>query len=144
MRDRQQRENPAIASGLEQNGLLHIIEPERAVGKAATEKLAEALADIIASDALDGPALSEPFHELALGYYGDLGLAQMTFGELRSRKLVRDSEDGVSIPMHPMVRSLVLALLSQFLRPNAKEIGADLSPATDRAEIVSALANLLN
>jgi hypothetical protein len=68
----------------------------------------------------------------------------MTFGELRSRKLVRDSEDGVSIPMHPMVRSLVLALLSQFLRPNAKEIGADLSPATDRAEIVSALANLLN
>jgi len=41
-----------------------------------------------------------------LGYYGDDSLARMIFEELKKRGLAKDSEDKVSIPMHPKVRSL--------------------------------------
>jgi hypothetical protein len=43
---------------------------------------------------------------------------------LETRGLARGSEDAVSIPMHPMVRSLVLVLLAQIL----KEGGASAGP----------------
>ena len=78
-----------------------------------------------------------------LGYYGDESLAKMIFEELKKRKLAKDSEDKVSIPMHPVVRSLVLVLLAQILRPYGATINAELSPATDRPQLVNALAELL-
>jgi hypothetical protein len=68
----------------------------------------------------------------------------MIFEELKKRGLARDSEDKVSIPMHPMVRSLVLTLLAQILRPYGELINADLSPATDRPQLVEALSELLS
>jgi hypothetical protein len=42
-----------------------------------------------------------------------------------------------------MVRSLVLVLLAQILRPHGDRMGIELSPATDRPEIVTALKELL-
>ena len=88
--------------GLEEQGLLEIIEPERAVGKPATEQLATAMTDIITSGVLDELAKEETaFHELSmsrLGSYGDEGLYNMIFDELKKRGLAKDSEDKVSIP----------------------------------------------
>ena len=46
--------------------------------------------------------------------------------------------------MHYMVRGLILVMLSQILRPHGATLGADLSPATDRPEFVTALHSLLS
>ncbi len=119
--------------GLKEQGLLEIIEPERAVDKSATEKLAMAMTDIITSGVLDElPKEETAFHELSmsrLGSYGDEGLYRMILDELKKRGLAEDSKDKVSIPLHPKVRSLVLIFLSQILRPYGSTINANLSPA---------------
>ena len=137
-----------IVVGLKEQGLLEIIEPEKAVDKSATEKLAMAMTDIITSGVLDELAKEKTaFHELSmsrLGSYGDEGLYNMIFDELKKRGLAKESKDKVSIPMHPKVRSLVLVLLSQILRPYGSTINANLSPATDSGEMVMALSELLS
>jgi hypothetical protein len=147
MKERPEETDPAIVAGLKQHGLLEIIEPEKAVDKSATEKLAMALTDVITSGVLDNLAKENTaFHELSmsrLGYYGDEGLAKMIFEELKKRGLAKDSKDKVSIPMHPKVRSLVLVFLSQILRPYGNAINANLSPATDMTTMVRALSELM-
>ena len=147
MKDRPEQLDRPIVVGLKEQGLLEIIEPERAVDKAATEALATAMTDIITSGALDELAKENTaFHALSrsrLGMYGDEGLYEMIFEELKARGLAKDTEDGVSIPLHPKVRYLVLVLLSQILRPYGGTIDANLSPATDVGGMVSALAELL-
>ena len=148
MRGRPERLDAPTVVGLREQGLLEIIEPEDAVDKSATEQLAMEMANIIASGVLDELAEeATAFHALSmsrLGLYGDEGLYEMIFDELKERGLATDSKDGVSVPLHPMVRSLVLVLLSQILRPHGKTIHATLSPATDRARLVSALSELLS
>ena len=140
--------DPAIAAGLENEGLLHILEPERVVDKAATEKLAATMIEVIESGALDQLSKDNTrFHELShsrLGSYGDPGLADAVFQKLKARGLARDTENGVSIPMHPLVRGLVLVLLAQILRPCGNQFGFELSPATDRFEVVASLRDLLS
>jgi hypothetical protein len=49
MKRRPEEVDPAIVVGLKDHDLLHIIRPEKAVDKAATEKLAAALTNIITS-----------------------------------------------------------------------------------------------
>lgn len=148
MKDRPFISDPAIAEGLDMYGLLHILEPEKLIDKDATNKLATVMTDIITSGELDVLAKENTaFHEISysrLGGSGDAGLAQMIFEELKARGLARDSEDDVSIPMHPMVRSLILVLLSQILRPQGQNIGLDLSPATDNPTVIRALSELLS
>lgn len=148
IRERLEERDPPLVTGLQEYNLLHVIEPERAVDKAATEQLAVALADVIAAGALDKLAEDgTAFQELSrsrLGWEGDAGLAEMIFEELRARKLALPSKDGVSVPMHPKVRYLVLVLLSQILRPYGSKLGAELSPATDMTLVVKALEELLS
>ncbi len=147
MKGRPEEVDPAIVAGLKQHGLLEIILPEKAVDKAATEKLVMALTDVISSGVLDGLTKENTaFHELSmsrLGSFGDEGLYKMILEELKKRGLAKDSKDKVSIPMHPKVRSLVLVLLSQILRPYGKNINANLSPATDMTNMVRALSELM-
>ena len=106
------------------------------------------MTDIITSGALDELSKEDTgFHEISmsrLGSYGDKGLFSMIFEELKKRGLAKDSEDGVSISMRPKVRSLVLVLLSQILRPYGSTINANLSPATDLDSMVRALSELLS
>ena len=148
MKERPEQLDRPIVVGLKEQGLLEIIEPERAVDKSATEKLAMAMTDIIASGVLDELAKEETdSHELSmsrLGSYGDKGLYNMIFDELKKRGLAEESKDKVSIPMHPKVRSMVLVLLSQILRPYGSTINANLNPATDMSSMVKALSELLS
>lgn len=149
MEDRPEQMNPELVLPLKEQGLLQILNPEEHVDRQATEELATVLVDLIASGALDRLATDKPtrFHELSrsrLGYYGDTGLAEMLFDELKQRGLARDTEDGVSIPMHPFVRYLILVLLAQILRPQGRSVGLDLLPVTDRADLVDALVELLD
>jgi hypothetical protein len=148
IKDKPERIDPVTVAGLEAHGLLHILEPEKCVDKQATEQLAMAMTDVIASGVLDDLAKQPTeFHELSysrMGSYGDRALAKMLLEELKSRGLARESEDGYSIPMHPMVRALMLVLLAQILRPYGKTLGMELSPATDRAPFIGALRELLS
>ena len=148
MKDRLDRSDPAIVGGLRDHGLLHVIEPETAVDKAAAEKLAEAMAEVISSGALDDLAGQETaFAELSmsrLGFRSDAELAGMVVEELEARGLARKTEDGVSIPLHPAVRALVLVLLAQILRPHGAVMGLDLSPVTDQTRLVGTLTKLLS
>lgn len=148
MRDRPYFLDPALVTGLEEHGLLTVLEPETLVDKQATEALATAMTDIITSGALDPLAKDRtPFAELSysrLGYMADSGLAEMIYEELKDRGLAAESQDGVSIPMHPLVRSLVLVLLAQILIRPGQERGLHLCPATDLPQIQNALVALLN
>jgi hypothetical protein len=148
MKDRPEQIDPIMASPLRDQGLLHILEPETLVDKSATEQLVSALTDIITSGSLDHLSREgTAFHELSfsrLGSHGDFGLAQMILDELKARGLARESKDGVSIPMHPAVRYMILVLLSQILRPKGTALGLDLSPATDRPQLIGALTELLS
>lgn len=148
MKERPEQIDRPIVVGLRERGLLEIIEPEKAVDKSATERLARAMIDIIASGVLDELSREETaFHAISmsrLGSYGEQSLYEMIFKELKQRGLAKESEDNVSIPMHPKVRSLVLILLSQILRPYGNTISANLSPATDLGSMVRALSELLS
>ena len=140
--------DPAIVAGLKEHDLLQIIEPEKALDKEASKALASTMTDIIGSGALDSLAKENAaFHELSmsrLGYAGDQHLAEMVFKELKKRGLARETEDGVSIPMHPIVRSLILTLLSQILRSHGPKMHAELNPVTDRPRLIESLVELLN
>jgi hypothetical protein len=147
MKGRPEEIDPAIVAGLKQHGLLEIIQPEKAVDKAATEKLATALTEVITSGVLDNLAKEKTaFHELSmsrLGYYGDEGLYKMIFEELKKRGLAKESEDKVSIPMHlegTLPRSCLVVADSEAVRKNTQ---ANLNPATDMPKMVRAHSDLL-
>jgi hypothetical protein len=147
LKGKPEQEDPAIAIPLREQGLLHILEPEQIVDKSATEKLSAAMTEIIKSGALDKLDKNGGFHEISysrVGLYGESKLAQQLLETLKAKGLARGSEDGKSIPMQPMVRTLILVLLSQILRPHGEKLGADLSPATDRPQLVRALRELLS
>ncbi len=83
--------DPVLAGPLRDRGLLHYLVADQVVDKQATEQLATALTNFIASGAFDSLARDgTAFHEISMsrmGYYGDRGLAQMLFKELKSRGL---------------------------------------------------------
>ena len=148
MRERPEEIEPFLATPLKEAGLLRILEPETLVDRSAAQELGAALSPILKSGILstlkkDGTA----FHELSLsrlGAYGDPEVTETIIKELKSQGLASKSEDGVSIPMHPMVRNLVLVLLAQILRSRGERLGIELSPTTDWPQIVDALAEFLS
>jgi hypothetical protein len=147
MHDRPELLDPAVVAGLEEAGLLRILSPESMVDDDAAEQLATTIGDVIASGALDELPHAGPFQELSwsrMGGLGDPELAQMIFEELYQRGLAKQSEDGASIPLHPLVRNLFLVLLAQILREGGPGLGLELSPATDSPRIQAALVQLLN
>lgn len=148
MSDRPMEVDPSMVAGLEQEQLLHILKPEEIQTAEATEAMVSAMADVIASGSLDqlaGPG--SPFAELSMsrmGFGADPALADMLYEELAIRGLAKPSADGVSIPLHPLVRNMILVLLAQILRPAGKDRGLDLIPATDRPEVHNSLKAFLS
>jgi hypothetical protein len=140
--------DPEMAGALRERNLLHFMVADRVVDKKATLALAKALTTLIKAGAFDSLAKEgTAFHAISMsrmGYYGDTGLAQMLFEELEARGLARQSQDGVSIPLHPTVRYVILVLLAQILRPRGPSMGFDLSPATDQVKLVGSLMELLD
>lgn len=153
MEDHLRFDDQAIISSLKEHDLFRVIRPEEVVDAEATETLADALVEIINSgrldhltEASDKETRQSAFGSLSmsrLGYYGDKDLADSIFQKLKSRGLAKDSRDGVSIPMHTTVRSLILVLLAQILRPKGESMGLTLSPATDQKQVVNALSEII-
>ena len=140
--------DPVLAGPLRDQNLLHYFVADEVIDEAATTELAQAVGALIGTGSLDHLMKDNTaFHSLSmsrLGFYGSREVAERLYEKLKSMGLAKDSEDGASIPMHPMVRYLVLVLLSQILRAPSAKKGIDLSPITDRQSIVTALVEVLN
>ena len=78
------------------------------------------------------------------GGTADAGLTEVVLEQLRERGLARPTVDGVSIPLHPAVRALVLVVLPQLLRTPAEAAGYALQPASTQPRTVRALMDTLN
>jgi hypothetical protein len=78
--------DPAIVSGLDEHGLLTILEPESFIDQSSAEQLVSRLTDIISSGALDSldrePSSFGALSYSRLGYMADPGLADMVAEEL--------------------------------------------------------------
>jgi hypothetical protein len=140
--------DPVLAGPLRDKRLLHYLVADEVVDKTTTQALAKTMGDLVELGSFDSLNKEDTaFHAISMsrmGYYGDEQLAKELFEALRVRGLARESEDGVSIPLHPLVRYLILTLLAQLLRTKGSHSGLELSPATDWPEVVRALAEFLN
>ena len=147
MRGRHRDADPSLAGPLEEQGLLRILEPKEWIDADVAEKLAEIIVELLAGGVFDG--LPEPpyFAELSqsrMGYGADAELAQFLVDELRQRGLARPTEDGVSIPLHPVVRTTILVILGQLAREAGDRRGMAIHPATDFPKAATDLLNTLS
>src|SRR5580700_998686 len=119
-RGREIAADPVLAGPLLERGLLRILEPETFVDQQVTEPLISAVTDLVTGGAFDDLERSQyGYQELSrsrMGWDADVELSEMITDELISRDLARPTEDGVSIPLHPVVRTTFLVLLSQLAR----------------------------
>ena len=126
--------DPSLAGPLEEQGLLRILEPKEWVDAEVAEKLAEIMVDLLAEGVFDRLPEARHFAELSrsrMGYGADVELAEFLADELRQRGLARPSEDGVSIPLHPTVRTTILVILGQLARGAGERRGLVVHPATN-------------
>ncbi len=139
--------DPALVEPLEDKGLLRVLHPEWFVDAQLTERMTEALVELISGGAFDDLPTDERFAELSMsrmGYGAVADLAQMVYEELERRGLARPTEDGVSIPMHWHIRSVYLLLLAQLAREAGQRQGFDLHPATNAPAASRLLPSFFN
>lgn len=139
--------DPSLAGPLEEQGLLRILEPKEWIDADVVEKLAEIMVELLAGGVFDGLPEERYFAELSqsrVGYGADADLAQFLVDELLQRGLAKPSEDGVSIPLHPVVRTAILVILGQLAREAGERRGMAVHPATDRPDAATDLLDSLS
>jgi hypothetical protein len=140
--------DPVLAGPLQDLGLLHYFVADEVIDDTTTQKLYDSITAFLESGALESlDSNKTEFHSLSMsrmGYFGNAELAVNLFEKLKELGLARDTEDGSSIPMHPIVRYLILVLLAQLLREPGLEKGFDIAPITDRQNILRSLTEVLN
>lgn len=140
--------DPSLVEPLEDRGLLEILEPKTWVDQTVTEELATVIVDLLTAGAFNNlPAPpGDRFHELSysrMGYGADVELSTMLVDELKAKGLARDTEDGVSVPLHPIVRTTILVVLGQLARAAGDRRGMAVHPATsDRQAVEDLMATL--
>lgn len=139
--------DPTMVLPLEERGLLQILEPGDWVDEKVTTELATVLVELLTAGAFDDLPEATYFAELSqsrVGYSADVGLAEMLVEELVARGLASPSEDGVSIPLHPVVRTTILVTLAQLARAAGARRGMSVHPATSHAQAVTDLIHTLS
>ena len=147
MYGRHRQADPTLAGPLEDLGLLKVLEPNDWVDAETTNKLAEIVVELLTNGAFDDLPKAEYFEELSqsrIGYGADIDLASFLVEELRTRGLARTSEDGVSIPLHPVVRTTILVILAQLFRVAGAKRGMIVHPTTNYAEAIRDLVETLS
>jgi hypothetical protein len=148
MAGRERAADPFLADPLREMGLLTVLEPETFVGQSVTEALITTLTELITGGAFNTLDCSKhSYQELSysrLGSYGDPALSKMILDELIRRNLARPSKDGVSVPMHPVVRTTILVLLAQLARDAGRRMGLGLHPATTNRRAIQDLLSVLS
>lgn len=148
MSGRETAADPILAGPMREMGLLRILEPETFVDQEVTEALIAAVTELVTGGAFDD--LERPeygYQELSrsrMGWDADIELSEMITEELISRDLARPSEDGVSVPLHPAVRTTFLVLLSQLARDAGRRTGLGLHPATTSYGAVEDLVRVMS
>ena len=147
MRGRQRAADPTLAAHLEDRGLLRILEPTDWIDKEVAETLAEIIVDLLAEGVFDELPDEGYFAELSqsrIGYGADIELAEFLVDELLSRGLAKPSEDRVSIPLHPVVRTTILVILGQLARGAGERRGMVVHPATNSPRAAADLVETLS
>ena len=117
MHGRNTAADPTLAEPLEDRGLLRVLDPNDWVDQEVAGKLAETIIELLANSVFDDLPETEYFAEMSqsrIGYGADVKLAKSVVVELQTKGLARPSEDGVSIPLHPDVRTTILVILAQL------------------------------
>ena len=143
MRGRHRNADPSLAAPLEDMGILRILEPKEWIDAQVAKALTDVMLELLAGGVFDGLPEAPYFAELSnsrLGYGADAELAESLVDDLRQRGLARPPEDGVSIPLHPVVRTTILVILGQLARGAGERRELAVHPATDSP---SAAADLL-
>ena len=125
--------DPVLAEPLEDQGLLEVLEPNTWVDEEMAKSLAEAVSGLLASGVFDDLPKEVYFHELSqsrIGYGADVELAKSLVSQLQAKGLARPTEDGVSIPLHPAVRTTILVILAQLARSAGNNQNQFVHPAT--------------
>ncbi|MYE43206.1 MAG: hypothetical protein F4X79_04155 [Acidobacteria bacterium] len=131
--------DPSLAGPLEERGLLQVLRPETWIDQEMADQLAEITRGLLAEGVFDNLPKDPSFVELSRSRMGDsvdVRLTDSLVEALKRKGLARPSEDGVSIPLHPTVRTTILVILSQLSRISGVRRGMHLHPATrDRRAI---------
>ena len=142
MYGRHQLADPTLVIPLEERGLLQVIDPNDWVDEEMTEQLAEIVVELLTERAFDDLPEVPYFHELSqsrMSYGADVGLEDMLVEELEARGLARPSEDGVSIPLHPTVRTAILVMLGQLSRAARARGNLTIHPVTNNQRAIDDL-----
>ena len=137
MYGRHRAADPVLAAPLEERGLLRILEPKEWVDSEMTKQLAEIIVSMLAQGVFDVLPEERYFAELSrsrMGYGADVELADFLVEALKKKGLAKPSEDGVSIPLHPTVRTMILVILGQLARSAGERRGVVLHPVTNSPE----------
>ena len=139
--------DPSMVIPLEERGLLQILEPNDWIDEETAELLANVIVELLTSDAFDDLPEYVHFQELSqsrIGYGVDMGLADMLVEELQAKGLAHPSEDGVSIPLHPTVRTTILVILAQLSRVAGARKDLNIHPTTNNPEAIRDLIQTLS
>ena len=139
--------DPVLAEPLEDRGLLEVLEPDKWVDEEMAKSLAEAVSGLLANGVFDALSKEVHFYELSqsrMGYGADVDLAEALVSELRAKGLAKPSEDGVSIPLHPAVRTTILVILAQLARSAGNKQNLSVHPATNDMRALQDLIDTLS
>ena len=139
--------DPVLAESLEERGLLQVLEPKNWIDGEITNKLAEIIVELLTNGTFDELPQEKYFAELSqsrIGYSANVDLADFLVDELQAKGLARPSEDGVSIPLHPTVRTTILVTLGQLSRIAGEKHGITIHPTTNDFSAVTDLIKTLS
>ena len=139
--------DPALAEPLEDLELLEVLEPKVWVDEEVATSLTEVVLGLIHNGSFDDLESSNYFHELSqsrMGFAANVQLAESLISELQARGLAKPSEDGVSIPLHPTVRTTILVVLAQLARSAGNKRDLNIHPATQDGSAVRDLVETLS
>ncbi|MDE2981789.1 MAG: hypothetical protein OXU74_11395 [Gemmatimonadota bacterium] len=138
--------DPILAGPLEERGLLQVLEPNDWVNESMAHQLGEIIVELLTNGGFDDLSREDQFLELSysrLGHSADFELSDFLVDELRANDLARPSEDGVSVPLHPTVRTTILTLLGQLSRAAGSKRGLVVHPTTqDRGAVEDLISTL--
>lgn len=139
--------DPVLAEPLEDQGLLEVLEPNMWIDGEMAKSLAEVVSALLANGVFEGLPEEPYFHELSqsrMGYRANVDLAKSLVSELQAKGLARPSEDGVSIPLHPVVRTTILVILAQLARSAGDSQNLFVHPTTHDTRALRDLIDTLS
>lgn len=146
MRGRPTKADLTLVEPLQDLGLLKILEPNDWVDAEMATQLSNIVVGLLANGIFDNLPETNYFAELSrsrMGYGADVELASSLVEELRRKDLARPSEDGVSIPLHPAVRTTILVILAQLSRAAGDKRGMAVHPTTNHSLAIKDLVETL-